>query len=231
MGRYPQMRRRSLTAEAIAVRRMRRGAARDAVESTRIAGEARVGSIAPGCPPPARRVRGTATPPQRTLPPPRRRAEHHRRNACDTETRRRGGHAGEQTEASRRDQTRENRRSQAERTGGGGAGGLGRHHPRAAHRQGPHPLLPRHRRRGAQSAGRGRADADRHGLGRRDRRDRRARVHDARRRGASVDPGPRALPETTLGVPARTDRARHRTGQRAGGLHPAQHVHRTAQPR
>ena len=60
--------------------------------------------------------------------------------------------------------------------GGRGARGPGRHHPRAAHRQGPHPLLPRHRQRGAQSAGRGRAAADWHRLGRRDRRDRRARA-------------------------------------------------------
>ncbi len=108
------------------------GAACDAAEAGRIAGEARVSSTVPRSPPPARPVRGTATQPHRTLLPPRKRAAHHRRNACDTEDQPRGGHAGEQSEASRHDQTRENRRSQAERAGGRGAGGLAGTPPRSS---------------------------------------------------------------------------------------------------
>ena len=72
--------------------------------------------------------------------------------------------------------------------------------------QGPHPLLPRHRRRGAQSAGRGRAAADRLRLGRRDRRDRlstRARPTAPRcRRWAQA---PERFLKRSWGVPARTD--------------------------
>ena len=108
---------------------------------------------------------------------------------------------------------------------------LGRHDPRVTHRQGPHPLLPRHRRRRAQDPRRGRAPAHRHRLGRRHRGHRRARVHHSRRRGARVDPGARALPETSLGLPARAHRARHGARQRARRLHSTQHLHRTPKPR
>ena len=86
MGRHPQMRRRTLTAEANRGTADAVGAARDAAESEGTADEGGVSSTAPRPHSPARPVRGAATEPHRGLPPPRRRAEHCRRNAGDTET-------------------------------------------------------------------------------------------------------------------------------------------------
>ena len=94
------MRRRALSVEAIAVRRIRW-----AVESESIAGEARQldGALVSSL----RHVRfGAATQPHRRLPTPRRWAEHYRRNACDTAT-----NSGADTQASKARQAGTSRRA------------------------------------------------------------------------------------------------------------------------
>ena len=151
-------------------------------------------------------------------------------STCNTETQCWGAHAGEQTGASGREQTRENRRGHAERAGGRGAGWDATTRERLVERVSPATTKASTTRPAVRWP---RPEPPLTGT-----------VWDAviaatvehacTTHGAEVpasDPGPRALPETALGVPTRTDRTRHRAGQRVGGLHPAQHVHRTAKPR
>ena len=158
MGRHPQMRRRSLSAGAIAVRRMRRAR----LVTLPSPGEPRARRAS------ARRRPGVLSLHVRSGERQRNRtARSHRRghgrapsaNTCDTETSSGADMQASKPREARHEQTRENRRGQAERTGGRGAGGLDATTFERLIVKGLTPLLPGHRQRGAQRAGRGRAAA------------------------------------------------------------------------
>ena len=163
MGRYPQMRRRPLAAEPIGGTT---DAARDASESGGTRARCASARRRPRRPPPARPVSGER---QRTAPHASTAAGDGRSTSGEMRatlkptlgrTCRRANRASrhEQTGTSRQERIAVAKLSElaAEARAGWNATTL-----EQLIVKGPHPLLPRHRRRGAQSAGRGRAAADR----------------------------------------------------------------------
>ena len=232
MGRYPQMRRRPLAAEPIAVRRLPWARRVTLPSPGGTAGEARVSWTAPTALSTFMSSSGYGK-----IPAPL--APHYRGDGRRTigeirailKPKPRGGYASEQAKASRHTQARENRRSQAERAGGRARAGWDATTLERLIVKGLTRYCYGIDNEVRRVLGRDRAAPDRQCPGRRGRRDRRARTHDVEvpACGASVGPGPpSASLQRPLGVPTQTDPVWQGAGQRAGALHPAQRVHRTA---
>ena len=101
---------------------------------------------------------------------------------------------------------------------------------RAHHGEGTPAGIPRPKPRGTAQNDRARADADRHRVGRGDRGGGRARLHEPRRPGAGVDPATGTIQQGTVVPDQYGDRAGDGAVQRAGGVHPPQHVRRRPEP-